>query len=745
VYRVAVMTDEPNDILNILKRYWGFDTLLPLQAEAIEAERTHRDSLVVLPTGGGKSLCYQIPPLLEEGRIDLVVSPLIALMKDQVDGLRQQGYPAAAMHSALSLQERDDVQEGLRNRRYRLLFVSPERLVTPVMQEIIEACGVRAFAIDEAHCISQWGHDFRPEYRQLATLRERFPQASVHAYTATATPRVREDICAQLGLREPQVLVGTFDRPNLVYRVLPAGRVHEQVREVLRRHSGEAAIVYCLSRNDTDNLAGFLTAAGMRAAPYHAGLDASARTHVQDAFAAERIDVVVATVAFGMGIDRSNVRCVIHSSLPKSVEAYQQETGRAGRDGLEAECVLLYTYGDAKRWERLIEQSAQRAPDPDAIIATGMELLEQMTRFCTSGGCRHRALSRYFGQEYDNENCEACDICLGEVEMLEGSQETAQKILSCVYRMGQRFGVGAVVEVLRGSCAAHVLSRGHDKLSTHGLLRELTDSVVRHLVYQLIEQGYLVQTPGDRPVVQLTGLAPAVLRGEQSVRLIDPGHMQVQETRVLGDQWEGVDRDLFEVLRALRRELAEAQSVPAYVIFADTVLRNLAAQRPSTPDALRSVPGIGEKKQAAYGEAFVEAIRTHCVEHDLPMDVAGGVKAQGVPKPKVKVTGGVTASQAMELFKRGLSVEEVMAKTGRAKSTTWGYFGQFIEVNRPESIATWVDDETYRKVIQAVDESDEGRLKPIFERLEGNVPYEIIRAVLVHQANGVTNRSGDDP
>ncbi len=350
-------------VLDAVRRYWGHHSLRPWQADAIDAGLDGRDSLVVLPTGGGKSLCYQTPPLIAN-RTDIVVSPLIALMKDQVDALASCGYPAAALHSGLSADERREIRVAALAGAYRLLFVAPERLLTPWFLDLIERLDVRAFAIDEAHCISQWGHDFRPEYRRLASLKSRFPAASIHAYTATATPRVRDDIVEQLGLRDPDIVIGRFDRPNLVYRVVPRTNLEGQVLETIGRHAHEAIIVYCISRADTERLAGALRGRGVRAAAYHAGLDARARSETQEAFAREQIDVIVATVAFGMGIDRSNVRCVIHAAMPKSVEHYQQETGRAGRDGLEAECVLLYSPSDYRRWETLFARSGAESGAP---------------------------------------------------------------------------------------------------------------------------------------------------------------------------------------------------------------------------------------------------------------------------------------------------------------------------------------------------------------------------------------------
>jgi ATP-dependent DNA helicase RecQ len=405
-------------IAQVLRKYWGYDKLRPLQKDAIEAGVAKRDSLVVLPTGGGKSLCYQVPPLVAN-RVDIVVSPLISLMKDQVDALKACGYPATALHGGMDDDQRRRELAEINAGKKKLIFVAPERLLTPWFLGLAERLKVRAFAIDEAHCISQWGHDFRPEYRRLAQLKQRFPSASIHAFTATATPRVRDDISRQLNLNDPRLLVGRFDRPNLVYRIVPRQDLDEQVHATVQRHAGEAVIVYCISRADTERMAGLLKQRGVKAAPYHAGLDPAARTRTQEAFAKEKLDVVVATVAFGMGIDRSNVRCVIHAAMPKSLEHYQQETGRAGRDGLEAECVMFYSPADYRRWEYMLNRSSGETGQPREVTQAQMELLAAMNRYASSGECRHKALSRYFGQKYEAASCAACDVCLGELRELD--------------------------------------------------------------------------------------------------------------------------------------------------------------------------------------------------------------------------------------------------------------------------------------------------------------------------------------
>ena len=608
------------NVLATVRRYWGFDSLRPMQEQAIRAGLEQRDSLVVLPTGGGKSLCYQVPAALQE-RCDVVVSPLIALMKDQVDGLRSNGYPAAALHGGMESAELRQTEAEIVAGAYRLVFVAPERLLTPRMLGLLARIDVRAFAIDEAHCISHWGHDFRPEYRQLAQLKERFPHASVHAYTATATERVRADIVEQLRLRDPAVLVGDFDRPNLVYRIVPRFDPTGQVLGILRRHAGQAVIVYCLSRRETEEMAHDLQSAGLRAAAYHAGMDARTRRQTQDAFAAEQIDIVVATVAFGMGIDRSDVRCVIHATMPKSIEHYQQETGRAGRDSLEAECVLLYSHADVIRWETLIEKTAENAEHPAQVIEAMRGLLEEMRRFCTSLRCRHRRLVEYFGQAYAKDRCAACDICLGELEGLEDASITAQKILSCVARAGEQFGTEHIVDVLLGADTERVRRWRHEALSTYGLMKGTNRKALFNLLYQLIDAGVLERTAGDRPVLRLNAASWAVLRGQRTVHLRPPKVGRVAAAPVDSASWEGVDRGLFESLRALRRQIADERSVPAYVVFGDATLRDLARTRPASASSLRQIRGVGERKLTDLGARFLAHIDDYCRSHPLPRDV----------------------------------------------------------------------------------------------------------------------------
>jgi ATP-dependent DNA helicase RecQ len=605
-----------DSLLEAVRRYWGFGELRPLQREAIEAGVEQQDSLVVMPTGGGKSLCYQVPPAVA-GRTDVVVSPLIALMKDQIDGLRSCGYPAVALHGGMTPAEMRAAERAVASRDCYLVLVAPERLLSARFMELAARAQVASFAIDEAHCISQWGHDFRPEYRQLATLRDRFPKASLHAYTATATERVRGDIIEQLRLRHPRVLVGRFDRPNLVYRVVPRVELRPQVFDALRRHDGEAAIVYCLARRDSEELAAWLARKGLRAAHYHAGMELDERRRTQDRFAAEEIDVVVATVAFGMGIDRGDVRCVVHAALPKSIEHYQQETGRAGRDGLPAECVLFYSAADVVRWQSLLERAGTDGEPSPQARENARGLLEEMRRFATVVRCRHAALSEYFGQRYVEPSCGACDVCLGEVEGLTDATVLAQKILSCVARTEQRFGVEHVADVLVGAAGERVRRWGHDRLSTYGLLRDMPRKSVVGAIYQLIDAGVLARSSGDRPVLELNAASWEVLRGKRSVELLElRSRRAAAKTHLEEASWQGVDEELFGSLRALRREIAAERGVPSYVVLHDSTLRELSRLRPRRLDELRAVRGIGERKLADLGARLLERIARHARKAD---------------------------------------------------------------------------------------------------------------------------------
>lgn len=602
-----------DELLAALKRYWGYDSFRPLQQEAMQLAQNGQDSVVVLPTGGGKSLCYQVPAVCREG-MAIIVSPLIALMKDQVDALTACGVPAAFINSSLSIDERRSVAQRITSGELKMLFAAPERLVQESTIRFLQQTTISFIAIDEAHCISHWGHDFRPEYRQLSCLRSAFPTVSFHAFTATATERVRQDICKQMQLKDPEVLVGSFDRPNLIYRVDRRHDSVSQIRSVLQRRRGESGIIYCISRNNVEETSTLLNGLGYRTLPYHAGLEPETRKKHQDAFINDDVDIIVATVAFGMGIDKSNVRFVIHSEMPRSVEAWQQESGRAGRDGLDAECWLFFSGRDVSTWEFLIDQS-ETEENREASLAA----LAEMETFCITHRCRHVHICQHFGEALDQENCGACDICLQETEQVEDSLITAQKILSGVCRQNQGFGASYTCQVLRGSRNRKILSNGHDKLSTWGLLKEESEHVVRSWIDQLIGHGLLVRD-GEHSVLRVTEAGWEVMRGNREVTLTRPrGRKQSKATAA---RWDGVNRPLFEHLRQVRMRIAAERGVPPYVVFGDVTLRELARTRPSTEAGMLNTYGIGAQKQEQFGQQFLEAIADWCQSNGVECDVS---------------------------------------------------------------------------------------------------------------------------
>ncbi len=619
-------------VSGVLKDSWGHDQLRPLQAHAVNAILHDRDVLLVLPTGGGKSICYQLPALLT-GRPAVVLSPLVSLMKDQVDALRANGISASALHGLMDQDERrETIKEYLRG-EISVLYLAPERLAFGSLIDTIRAADPCLLAIDEAHCISQWGHDFRPDYRKLEALRESLPGVPVIACTATATPRVQRDVVEQLQLHDPVKLVGSVDRPNLVFRMKSRTKALDQIHEVLSRHTHEASIVYTLSRNDAERISTGLQKRGVDAAHYHAGMTGKQRLKVHDRFRRDRLSVVVATVAFGMGIDRGDVRCVIHATMPKSLEHYQQEAGRAGRDGLDAECVLLHSSGDAVRWQRLLERSAQEAVEQGANVrqielsmVAQREQLQHMARICRGATCRHRAITQYFDEEENTDpkpttSCGACDVCLGEIEILENSTTVAQMILSCVARVDQRFGAGHVAEVLSGGQSERIKCLRHDQLSTWGLLKEYDKTTVTELIEQCIAQGILKRSPGDRPVVQLSEISVDVLRGESTAELVKPNKRRSGKVRGADTGFSEGDQALFEALRVFRRDLAEQRGVPAYVIASDAVIRALVSNRPSTLDGISAIRGVGRKKLEQIGPPMLGFLDDYCSLHGMPRDV----------------------------------------------------------------------------------------------------------------------------
>ncbi|WP_429884472.1 DNA helicase RecQ [Geoalkalibacter halelectricus] len=585
-----------------LQRIFGFRDFRPHQREIVETLIRGEDAFVLMPTGGGKSLCYQVPALHRAG-VGIVVSPLISLMKDQVDALCANGVRAAYYNSSLGAAESRRVLAELHQSRLDLLYVAPERLLSDSFLARLAEIPLALFAIDEAHCVSQWGHDFRPEYVQLGVLRRHFPGVPLIALTATADPQTRDDIRVRLGLQQARCFIAGFDRPNIRYTLEEKSKPFAQLLRFLRTRPQEPGIVYALSRKRVEEVAARLRAEGIAADPYHAGLADGERARVQEAFQRDDLQVVVATVAFGMGIDKPNVRFVVHYDLPKNIESYYQETGRAGRDGLPAEALLLFGYGDIALARGLIEKSAN-------VEQKRIELhkLNAMVGFAEAQTCRRRVLLGYFGESLE-QDCGNCDICLVPPERYDATVD-AQKALSCVFRVGQRFGMGHVIEVLRGAATERVRRLGHDRLSTYGIGAELTQDVWSSLMRQLIHLGYLQQDLGNYSVLKLTEKARPLLRGEETLVLARP-RVKVVAAKKPPRKKPGelaYDSRLFEDLRLLRKRLADAAGVPPFVVFSDATLVEMAAYRPHDRAALLAINGVGEAKLQRYGEAFLAVI-----------------------------------------------------------------------------------------------------------------------------------------
>ena len=599
------------DLIGTLKKHFGYEQFRPLQKEIVEDALAGRDVFVLMPTGGGKSLCFQLPALMRDG-LTIVVSPLISLMKDQVDALQASGIRATYLNSTLDRDEAKARWRGLHHGKYRMLYVAPERLMLDTFLESALNWNIAQFAIDEAHCISEWGHDFRPEYRELKKLRKHLPDVPIMALTATATERVRADIIKELALRDPRAYVASFNRPNLTYRVVPKSAPYDQLLAFIRSRPNDSGIVYCASRKSTESVARNLNEDGITTKPYHAGLTNAERTKHQDVFLGDDVRVITATIAFGMGINKPNVRFVVHYDLPKNIESYYQETGRAGRDGLPSECVLLFSPNDVAKQLHFIDEKAEK----EARIARVQ--LQQMVHYSETRDCRRAVLLEYFGETFPKGSCDGCDNCLQPRETFDGTLH-AQKFLSCIYRIHARhgfgFGLGHVVDVLRGADTEAIRERGHNELSTYGIGGELKRSEWQAIGRELMRLGLVECAPGKFATLSLTSAGLEALRKRTPIVLTKQIDIveKAARTRTRAGAIE-CDELLFERLRKLRRQLADERGVPAYIIFSDVSLREMARSYPTTASEFRRIPGVGEQKLREFAVPFLNEIRNHLPE-----------------------------------------------------------------------------------------------------------------------------------
>lgn len=716
--------------IEALQQYFGYPAFRPLQEDIVSSILNKRDTFALLPTGAGKSLCYQLPSILMGG-VTVVVSPLIALMKDQVDSLREYGIKADYLNSSLSSDEQRAVYERLRKGSITLLYVAPERLLQESFLEAISGVILNFFAIDEAHCISQWGHDFRPEYRQLSSLRARFKEVPVIALTATATVRVREDIVSQLGLKKPATFQGSFNRPNLSYHVFFKESGVGQLLSLVEKHPKQAGIVYCQSRKIVEDVAGLLKAQGHDALPYHAGLDDKVRQRNQEKFIRDECDIMVATIAFGMGINKPDVRYVTHYNLPKTIEHYYQETGRAGRDGLPSFCYLLFSYADKFLYERFMREMVDES---ERMIAS--QQLQKMISFAQSSACRRAQLLSYFDEHIgDGFVCEGCDNCVSPKETYDATVD-AQKILSCVFRTGQKFAATHIVDVLKGSRNKKVLQFGHDQLSTYGLMKETDGKRIKGMVYELVAHGFLSQSDDQFATIKLSAEANGVLKGAQKVFLtkISDSHSK----RIVSiSQNADYDIELYDQLRALRKDISQEHGIPPYMVFSDKSLQDMAARIPLNIDHFMKIFGVGEKKAETYGLPFLGVIADYADRHAIASKFdAGAKKANTEMKPiesravsQKKVEISLAAMQTLGLFREGLSVSEIATKREIKESTVQDYLIEMYENGEELNIDLFVSPSKQKIIEEAFSKQSTQFLGPIKKKLGDDFSYEELKWV----------------
>jgi ATP-dependent DNA helicase RecQ len=701
---------------SILKDTFGYDTFRPLQKEVIENVLARRDTLAVMPTGGGKSLCYQIPSMLFDG-LTVVVSPLISLMKDQVEQLRAFGVPCLFLNSSLAPHEYQENMEYVRRGEVKLLYLAPETLMTPRILLLLESVQVDCFTIDEAHCISEWGHDFRPEYRQLVEVRKRFPQAVCLALTATATSRVRQDIRTTLKFATTNEFIASFNRENLYIEVARKQDAYQQTIEMLERYKDQSGIVYCFSRRQVDELAAYLALRGYSVRPYHAGLEDSERRRNQEAFIRDDAQIIVATIAFGMGINKPNVRFVIHFDLPKSIEGYYQEIGRAGRDGLQAHCLLLYSYADVAKINYFIDQ--KNGTEKRVAI----QHLDAIVRYAEDERlCRRKPLLNYFGESTSADNCSNCDNCTSAPTPLTDITIYAQKFLSCVKRADEKFGAGHIVDVLLGSQNEKVLRWEHDKLSTYGIGKELTKKQWMHIARQLLTMGFLRQE-GEYHTLSLTARALEALRKRETVFGVV---QEAERVRIKGKKTEiEYNSALFALLRQKRKEMADEAGVPPYVIFSDRTLAEMAAYYPQSITSLLNISGVGQVKLRQYGESFLEIIKAYCEKHELSEAKKESPREKGDSNRRYVIVA--------EAFNRGESVQSLMQRYHVSVGTILDHLARYLSAGN-----SLRNDEELMKLAAASSEQQEAAfaafadlsptfLKPVFDKLNGEISYDDLK------------------
>ncbi|MCC3605908.1 MAG: DNA helicase RecQ [Microcoleus sp. PH2017_29_MFU_D_A] len=709
----------PSSLEQSLKHFFGYDSFRPGQREIVEAALQQRDMMIVMPTGGGKSLCFQLPALLKPG-LTVVVSPLIALMQDQVEALQDNGIGATFLNSTLSAMETRSRETAILEGKIKLLYVAPERLLgerfLPFLDIVASKLGISAFAIDEAHCVSEWGHDFRPEYRQMERVRDRYPDIPIMGLTATATERVRQDIIQQLNLRNPYIHVASFNRPNLYYEVRQ--KTKHSFAEVLQiiQKKGGSGIIYCLSRKKVDEVAYKLQQSGIQALPYHAGMSDVDRSTNQTRFIRDDVQVMVATVAFGMGINKPDVRFVIHHDLPKNLEGYYQESGRAGRDNEPSHCTLFFGFGDVKTIEYIIEQ---KPDEQEQRIAR--QQLRRVINYAESSDCRRTVQLSYFGDSFPGD-CGNCDNCCNKKPVEDWTLE-AMKFLSCIARCQEKFGMNHIIDVLRGSKSQKILQYQHNQLSTYGIGKDRTADEWKKLSRSLINQGFLDEKTDGFPILKLNEKSWEIMKRQRTVEIAIEAPREVQaRTRSLAVEVEG----LFSILRSLRKQIADEQFVPPYVVFADRSLRDMAEKRPQNLTEFEEVYGVGSNKRDKYGKVFLEAIHAFCQEQGLPI---GTASADVANLPTLANAPSYSQMQTWELYRQGLTVQAIANARGMSPTTIAGHLVELMDMGKEVDINLLVESESQQAIVQAIEVVGDERLRVIYEYLQERYTFEEIKFV----------------
>lgn len=710
---------------SILKDIFGYKEFRQYQHEVIDSVLQKNDTLVVMPTGGGKSICYQIPAMIFPG-LTVVISPLISLMKDQVNQLNQIGIPAVVLNSSIPNQEYAENMRQVEQGTVKLLYVAPETLLLQRTQNLLQGVQLDCITVDEAHCISEWGHDFRPEYRQIAEVRRHFPQAVCIALTATATPRVQNDIKNSLNFPAGNEFIASFDRKNLLLQVVDKIDAMQQTLDFLNKHKGESGIIYCFSRNQVDETAALLQDYGFSALPYHAGMDAADRDKTQDKFLRDDVDIIVATVAFGMGINKSNVRFVVHYDLPKNIESYYQEIGRAGRDDLPAECLLFLGYGDIRKIRYFFKEKS----DNERHIAETQ--LQALLRYTEYNDCRRKPLLNYFGQEYEKQNCGMCDNCCSDQKELQDFTIQAQKFLSCVKRTGEIFGALYIADVLRGSKNRRILNFRHNKLSTYDIGGELTKKQWGLLSNQLLRQGFLLRSEEANGGLRLTEKALPLLRSEEKFYAEMVEDYQAPRTSIRDIDISNYDRELFEELRKYRKRLAEEANLPPYVIFSDKSLVDMASLYPQSEAAFLMIHGVGAEKNKRHGMGFRQIIQRYCKSKGIEEKSTGHRRLKAQQRQKTPLKYMIIG----EAFNQGTSIDQIAGHYNIQAQTVINHLVRYAREGNTVRHHNFSKDypeldSLKEKIASAFAKHGDLRLGPVFAELGGSVSYELLNVFLL--------------